>query len=64
MIFPNGIIILSIESTNLDMKIYLDTCCLNRPFDDQRQHRVRLETEAVTLILKKIRQGETLKHED
>jgi predicted nucleic acid-binding protein len=36
------------------MKIYLDTCCLNRPFDDQRQPRVRLESEAVTLILEKI----------
>lgn len=40
------------------MKIYLDTCCLNRPFDDQRQHRVRLESEAVTLILEKIHQQE------
>jgi len=35
------------------MKIYLATCCLNRPFDDQRQPRVRLESEAVTLILEK-----------
>jgi len=25
------------------MKIYLDVCCLNRPFDDQVQDRVRLE---------------------
>lgn len=33
------------------MKIYLDTCCLNRPFDDQRQERIRLEAEAVTIIL-------------
>ena len=40
------------------MKIYLDTCCLNRPFDDQRQPRVRLESEAVTLILEKIHQEE------
>lgn len=40
------------------MKIYLDTCCLNRPFDDQRQPRVRLESEAITLILEKIRQRE------
>lgn len=35
------------------MKIYLDTCCLNRPFDDQRQPRIRLESEAVTLILER-----------
>jgi predicted nucleic acid-binding protein len=40
------------------MKIYLDTCCLNRPFDDQRQARIRLESEAVTLILEKLHQHE------
>ncbi|WP_417909645.1 PIN domain-containing protein [Candidatus Electronema sp. PJ] len=33
------------------MKIYLDTCCLNRPFDDQSNLRVRLESEAVKMIL-------------
>jgi hypothetical protein len=33
------------------MKIYLDVCCLNRPFDDQTQHRIRLESEAVIAIL-------------
>lgn len=31
--------------------IYLDICCLNRPFDNQAQERVRLESEAVLLIL-------------
>ena len=40
------------------MKIYLDLCCLNRPFDDQRQDRVRLEAEAVLLILTHIQTGE------
>jgi predicted nucleic acid-binding protein len=40
------------------MKIYLDACCLNRPFDDQSQPRVRLEAEAVSLILEKLTQGE------
>jgi predicted nucleic acid-binding protein len=40
------------------MKIYLDTCCLNRPFDDQRQPRIRLESEAVTLILERAYQRE------
>lgn len=34
------------------MKIYLDVCCLNRPFDDQSQPRVRLEAEAVLSMLK------------
>jgi predicted nucleic acid-binding protein len=33
------------------MKLYLDVCCLNRPFDDQSQTRVRLEAEAVLSIL-------------
>jgi hypothetical protein len=33
------------------VKIYLDVSCLNRPFDDQGQVRIRLETEAVTIIL-------------
>ena len=28
------------------MRVYLDNCCYNRPFDDQDQLRVRLETEA------------------
>ena len=33
------------------MRLYLDVCCLNRPFDDQTQDRIRLEAEAVTIIL-------------
>ena len=40
------------------VKIYLDNCCLNRPFDDQTQVRVRLESEAVLLILSRMEQGE------
>ena len=39
------------------MKIYLDVCCLNRPFDDQTQDRIHLESEAVVLILKHVRLG-------
>ena len=40
------------------MKVYLDACCLNRPFDDQSQPRVRLEAEAIALILEKLHQRE------
>jgi predicted nucleic acid-binding protein len=40
------------------IRIYLDTCCLNRPFDDQTQERVRLEAEAVLAILSRIEKGE------
>ncbi|UUX92296.1 hypothetical protein [Methanoplanus endosymbiosus] len=33
------------------MKIYLDVCCLCRPFDDQTSYRISMEAEAVTAIL-------------
>ena len=33
------------------MRIYLDMCCLKRPFDDQSQPRIRLESEAVLALL-------------
>jgi predicted nucleic acid-binding protein len=39
------------------VKIYLDVCCLNRPFDDQTQDRIHLESEAIILILKRFRSG-------
>lgn len=39
------------------MRIYLDQCCLNRPFDDQRQDRVHLETECIETILERFRTG-------
>jgi len=37
--------------------IYLDVCCLNRPFDDQAQPRIRLETEAILEIIRCCRTG-------
>jgi hypothetical protein len=33
------------------MLLYLDLCCLKRPFDDQSQPRIRLESEAVLGLL-------------
>ena len=36
------------------MKVYLDVCCLNRPFDDQTQIRVHLEAEAIISIIKQV----------
>lgn len=33
------------------MKIYLDNCCLNRPFDIQSNIRIHLETEVIKTIL-------------
>jgi predicted nucleic acid-binding protein len=35
---------------------YLDVCALSRPFDDQTQLRIRVETESIQLILSNIRQ--------
>ncbi len=37
--------------------VYLDMCSLKRPFDDQSQGRVAIETEAVLRILDKVRKG-------
>ncbi len=39
-------------------KIYLDVCCLNRPYDDWRQERVRWEAEAILAILARIDSGQ------
>src|ERR1041384_1589277 len=39
------------------MRLYIDLSCFNRPFDDQRQERIRLETDAVLLILTRIVEG-------
>ena len=39
------------------MRVYLDLCCLNRPFDDQTHDRVNLEARAVLLILERISAG-------
>lgn len=40
------------------MKISLNVSCLNRPFDDQEQVRIRLEAAAVGAILERIDAGE------
>ena len=39
------------------MRLYIDLSCFNRPFDDQGQERVRLETEAVLSVLTRLLQG-------
>lgn len=40
------------------MRVYLDNCCLSRPFDDQTQVRVRTEAEAILAVLQRVRRGE------
>jgi hypothetical protein len=37
--------------------VYFDACCLNRPFDDQSQARIRLETEATEHLLRAVEAG-------
>lgn len=39
------------------MRIYLDNCCLGRPFDDQDAIRVFLETQAKLFIQEQIKSG-------
>ena len=39
------------------MRVYLDNCCYNRPFDDQSQLKVRLETEAKLFVQQLMRTG-------
>jgi len=39
------------------LKLYLDNCCFNRPFDDQSKLLVRLETEAKLYIQEGIKNG-------
>ena len=39
------------------MRVYLDNCCYNRPFDDQEQLRVALETFAKLQIQALMRTG-------
>ena len=33
--------------------IYMDCCCFNRPNDDQRQDKIRIETDVILAILKR-----------
>ena len=37
------------------MKVYLDNCCYNRPYDDQTQTRISLETQAKLQIQSMVR---------
>lgn len=41
------------------MRVYLDMCCYNRPYDDQSQIKASLETQAKLYLQDQI-QGEQL----
>ena len=40
------------------MRVYLDNCCINRPFDDQTSINIQLETDAKLFIQERIRQND------
>ena len=40
------------------MRVYLDNCCFNRPYDSQSQMRISLETQAKLYIQESIRNQE------
>ena len=42
------------------MRIYLDTCCLSRIFDDQTQIRIHQETEVIQRILNRLQDEDWL----
>ena len=35
------------------LKLYLDTCCYNRPFDNLEQEKINLEANAIENIFRK-----------
>jgi hypothetical protein len=37
------------------MRLYLDNCCFNRPFDDQTQRKIALESEAKLYVQDEIK---------
>jgi hypothetical protein len=51
MIFLLWYILKVIFIGTCEMKLYLDNCCYNRPYDDQTQERIHLEGEAVLAII-------------
>ena len=38
-------------------RIYMDVCCLNRPFDNQSQDRVFLESESILAVMSHCERG-------
>ncbi len=40
------------------MRIYLDNCCFDRPYDNVRDDMVRMEAEAIISIISRCENGE------
>ena len=43
-----------------NIKLYIDNCCYNRPYDDQTQLRIELETKAKLFIQQQITENKIL----
>jgi predicted nucleic acid-binding protein len=52
------------ENHEDNVKVYLDVCCLCRPFDDQKMNRIHLEAEAIKEILVRCTKDWTLVDSD
>ena len=39
------------------MKLYFDSCCYNRPYDDQTQEKIHMEGESILAIINKCNQN-------
>ena len=46
------------KATLKTCKIYLDSCCVCRPYDNQKQSRIKCETAAIMQIISHCRSGE------
>jgi hypothetical protein len=46
------------QRAHVSLLIYLDICCFNRPFDQQSQTLVRLQTEAKLAVQRGMRDGQ------
>ncbi len=42
------------------MKVYLDLCVYNRPFDDQTNERVFIEARAFYIVIKWLEEGKII----
>jgi predicted Zn-ribbon and HTH transcriptional regulator len=45
------------KKNNKKVRVYLDNCCFNRPYDDQSQTRIEIEAKAKMFIQKHIAEG-------
>jgi len=39
-------------------RLYLDSCCYNRPYDDRAQEKIHLEGEAILAIISRCKQND------